>query len=144
MAFESPYAAYQSTRTNTARKTQLLVMLHDGAIRFLTLAAAGIREKDFNKKGVNINKALSIIDHLWGTLDHKPNAELAGNLERLYVYLRGRLVVANAKNDLEIISEMIAHLREIRSAWNTVDEEICAQKEPAAQRLPGEQLQIAA
>ncbi len=145
MMNNNPYAAYRTTQTVTASKTQLLVMLHDGAIRFLAQSAVAVKKKDYETKSINLNKAIAIVDHLWGTLDMERGGEIAENLERIFLYLRGRLLEFNVSDDLSIIKEVMQHLREIRSAWAIVDSQTKTVRTATANApCEGEVMQFAA
>ncbi len=135
MSFNNPYSSYRTTQTITASQTQLIVMLHDGAIRFLAQAALAISNKDYPEKGVNFEKVANIVLHLWGTLDKERGGELAGNLDNIYAYMQRRLMQANLNDDLEIIKELMQHLRALRSSWAQVDAET---KERRAREEPQE------
>ena len=123
MSFNNPYASYRTTQTVTASQTQLIVMLHDGAIRFLAQAAQAITSKNYPEKAVNFEKVANIILHLWGTLDHERGGALAGNLDSLYAYMHRRLLEANIHDDVTIIKELMQHLRALRGSWSQVDAE---------------------
>ena len=102
-------------------------MLHDGAIRFLAQAAAATADKDFAKKSLNLNKAIQIIDHLWGSLDHEKGGEIAGNLSTIFAYMHKRLIFANFNDDVVAMEEVISHVRGLRESWAALD----AQSKPA-------------
>jgi flagellar protein FliS len=122
MSLQNTYLKYRQSQIETTPKLKLIVMLFDGAIRFLQQSIPYMKESDFEQKGKCINRSLAIISHLTGTLDFTSGGELADNLCRTYLYLTQRLVEANHKNDPAIVNEVVLHLRVLRDAWNTVSQ----------------------
>ena len=56
--------AYQDTTVTTQSKGRLIVMLYEGAVKFLKLAIRDAEAKDYEGKGNHINKARDIINEL--------------------------------------------------------------------------------
>jgi len=109
---------YNNSKILTASPAELTLMLYEGAIRFCNIAIVGIEQKDIPKAHINIVKAEKIVNHLRVTLDTKyPVAE---DFERIYEYLDRRLVQANMKKDIEILEEVLTHLRSVRDTWKEV------------------------
>ncbi len=109
--------AYFKTQVTTTTQEELVIMLYDAAIKFLTRAKIKIEEKDMAQKGILISKALDIIAELDGSLNVKHGGELAQNLHSMYFYCNARLLKANIKLDTAIIDEVIHILSEFRSAF---------------------------
>ena len=51
------------------------------------------------------------------TLDMDTAGEVGENLYRLYEYLHHRLIQANIKKDIEIVDEVLGHLRGLKQTW---------------------------
>lgn len=109
--------AYKTQQIQTASQEQILIMLYDGAIRYLSLAIAGDTEKNFEKFHNNIVKCQRIIMEFMTTLDLDLGGDVAQNLFQLYEYLHYRLVQANLKKDVTMVSEVLDHLRELKTTW---------------------------
>jgi flagellar protein FliS len=135
MALNNPYAQYRQTQTSTASQIQLIVMLHDGAIRHLAKAAEALAKKDYSAKAEAFGKAFKIIEHLCGTLDKENGGDLAKNLEQIYAYMHERLMQANLRDDFGPIKEVINHLRGMRESWAGVDS-ILKKDRPTALKQP--------
>ena len=90
-------AAYQDNAVSTQSKGRLIVMLYDGAIKFMKLAIMEMEKKNYEAKGRYINKALDIINELNVVLDMDAGGEIAGNLRKLYIFMNNRLSQANIK-----------------------------------------------
>jgi flagellar protein FliS len=117
----NPYAKqaeqYKKNQVETASPEEILLMLYDGAIRFLVVAKKGIEEKNIEKSHKNLVKAQQIILEFMNSLDMEIGGEMAVNLYRLYEYLHYRLVQANIKKDVAMIDEVLGHLRSLKTTW---------------------------
>ena len=112
------YAAYANSKIMTASPAELTLMLYDGAIKFCNIAIAGIEKNDIEKAHNNIIKVDRILNEFQVTLDYK--YEVAKDFNNVYTYLRKRLVEANVKKDIEILEEVLKHLRTMRDTWKEV------------------------
>ncbi|MBL7185323.1 MAG: flagellar export chaperone FliS [Phycisphaerae bacterium] len=112
--------AYQDTAVTTQSKGRLIVMLYEGAVRFLKLAIKEAEAKNYEAKGNYISKALDIITELNAVLDMNAGGEVAGNLRKLYFFMNERLSQANSKNDPEMIRQVIALLEELNQGWKAI------------------------
>ena len=102
----NPYLKqYRQTQIDTAPKEQILLMLYDGAVRFLNQAKAGFAEKNIEKIHNNIVKVQNIITEFESTLDMKTGGEFAQNLFALYEYINNQLLLANIKKREECLDE---------------------------------------
>ena len=111
---------YQENAVTTQSKGRLIVMLYDGAIKFLKMAIIKIEEDDPEDKGKYINKAQDIINELNFTLDMEVGGEVAMNLRKLYVFMLGHLNTANLKQDTAKIEEVIKLLDELNQSWKAI------------------------
>ncbi len=118
MAMSNAYAQYNNSKILTASPAELTLMLYDGAIKFCNIAMVAIEQKDIPKAHTNIVKVQKIVEYLRATLDMK--YAVAQDFDNIYVYLEQRLVQANVKKDMEIMEEVIGHLRSVRDTWKEV------------------------
>ena len=114
---------YQTQAVLTASPGLLVLMLYDGALRFLAKAHVALEaDKDdwhrFEVINRNIQKAQNIIAELKGTLNHDAGGEVAANLDRLYEYYIRRLHEANFKKDVTPVIEVEGLLGELRDGWS--------------------------
>ncbi|MCC5815918.1 MAG: flagellar export chaperone FliS [Leptospira sp.] len=120
----NPYAnqnAYKANEISTVSQTRLIVMLYEGAIRFLKIASENMTPRKYDLVNNNIIKAQDIITELMISLNIEEGKEVANNLLSVYVYVKKRLLEANMKKDTEIIKEVIGHLEQLKSAWDELD-----------------------
>ena len=114
----NPYLKqYQQTQMNTAPKEQILLMLYDGAVRFLYLSKAGFAEKNIEKIHNNIVRVQKIITEFEASLDMENGGEFAKNLYGLYEFMSGQLTQANIKKKEECLDIVIKHMTELRDTW---------------------------
>lgn len=126
-AADNPYERYRQTRIQTASPLELVIMMYDGAIRFINQAKKVLAEKDYVTANKALQRAQDIIDEL--NISLNPEAgEIAANLRSLYVYINQRLIEANMKKDGKILDEVLQLLTTLRSSWT----ELQAAKRPTA------------
>jgi flagellar protein FliS len=111
---------YQQTAISTQSRGRLIVMLYDGAIKFMKLAVKALEEGDFAAKGLYIDRAQDIINELNAVLDLEGGGEIAQNLRQLYVFMNRRLWEANAQRDPQMIQEVITLMEELNQSWKTI------------------------
>jgi len=108
---------YLATTVNSASPEQLMLMLYDGAIRFISLGVQAIENGVTEKRAYYINKASAIVTEFAATLDHSQNAQLAEDLDALYTYMLNRMLQANLKNDVDPLMEVKHLLSDLRATW---------------------------
>jgi flagellar protein FliS len=113
-------AAYKRTAVLTASQGQLIVMLYDGAGRFLTQASAAMADRKVELAHNKLRRAELIIAHLSSTLDHERGGELAGRLLAIYNFCGRHLNHARIDRDPEPIDEVRELLGTLRDAWSQV------------------------
>ena len=132
------YQNYKEIEIETASGLKLVVMLYQGAIRFLNLAVEGNKDRKYDIVNNNIIKAQDIVSELISSLNFDAG-EIANNLYSLYLYINRRLLEANIQKDTEIIKEVIRLLGTLKSAW---DELLKNQKSYQNKSKPGKKLNI--
>lgn len=115
-----PYQNYQVTEVQTADQRQLIIMLYDGAIRFLKKAVLKIETQDYEGAHNYLVRSRDVVSELLSTLKPEKAGEVGENLKRIYVYLFNRLVEANLMKDPKIIAEVVRILSTLREAWASV------------------------
>jgi flagellar protein FliS len=107
---------YRESAVLTATPEQLVVMLYDGANRFLTQSAIAMRDGRAGLAGEKLRRAEAIIDELLATLDLSVG-EVAERLQALYLFFKEHLSVARLKQDVSKVDEVARLMRELRGAW---------------------------
>jgi flagellar protein FliS len=113
-------AAYKENAVTTQSKGRLVVLLYEGAIKFLKQALIELEARDNARKGEYINKAVAIIDELDSCLDMDAGGEIAQNLCSLYQFMRRHLWEANMQRDPQQIREVIGILEDLNKGWSAI------------------------
>ncbi len=113
-------AAYQDNTITTQSKGRLIVMLYDGAIKFMRLAIKELEANNYEAKGRYINRAQDIINELNAVLDMDAGGEIAANLRKLYCFMNNRLSEANIKRDPQMIRDVIKLMEELNQSWKAI------------------------
>ena len=108
---------YLANTVNAASPEQLMLMLYDGAIRFISLGIQAIENDLIDKRAYYINKTSAIVSEFAATLDHNQDAKLAEDLDALYGYMLSRMLEANLKNDAAPLIEVKKLLSDLRATW---------------------------
>ena len=114
----NPYAspqAYRASSVMTASPGQLVVMLYDGAARFLRQAEMATDEGAWSHAGDRIARAEAIVDELMITLDHEQGGEIAERLQAIYVFSKKLMIEARLQRStapLQQVGRLLAELRE--------------------------------
>ena len=111
--------AYRESAVLTATPEQLVVMLYDGANRFLTQSAIAMRDGRAGLAGEKLRRAEAIIDELLATLDMTVG-EIADRLQSLYLFFKEHLMAARLRQDAGKVDEVAHFMRELRSSWAAV------------------------
>lgn len=118
-----PYArAYQNQSILTASPGQLVLLMYDGALRFMAQARAGFALDADNPRRIEvINTALlrtqAILNEMRANLNMEAGGEVAENLDRLYDYHLRRLMQSNLRKDEAPLIEVEGLVRTLRDAW---------------------------
>lgn len=108
---------YQQTHIHSRSPLELVVMLYDGAIRFVGEAKAALERRDLTAKREAISRTLAIVSELQSTLNMQDGGEIASSLDNLYTYVTSRLLEANMQSDVTKLDEIAKLLGILRGAW---------------------------
>ena len=120
MAPTNPYNQYNQTQIATANQGKLIVMLYDGAIKFLNIALDNIEPMRYDIVNTNIIKAQDIITELLLSLNMNEGGEISQNLFSLYMYFKRQLLEANMRKDPEMIKHILKLMKDMRDAWDQI------------------------
>jgi flagellar protein FliS len=110
---------YKKRQVEGVDQGTLIVMLYDGAIKFLMFAKEAIDEEDIESAHNNIIRAQAVINELMNSLKVDVG-EVAVNLLRLYEFMIRELCTANAKKDKSVIDSVIKLLTSLKDGWVNV------------------------
>jgi flagellar secretion chaperone FliS len=110
--------AYKQADVLTASKETILLMLYEGAIRFVRSGIEALEAGKIEERSKQFLRAQDIITELRCTLDFKAAKDIAENLERLYEYATDRLIQANINHSAAPAREALKVLEELHSTWS--------------------------
>ena len=108
---------YFQTHVQSRSPTELVVLLYDGALRFLGQARTAMAEQDLVTKRDALSRGMAIVAELQSMLNMQEGGEVAERLDALYTYINGRCLTANSERDPAGLDEAVRLLTTLRSAW---------------------------
>jgi flagellar secretion chaperone FliS len=114
------YQAY-ATATQTVAKTRQIVMLYDGAIRFMKQAKEAIADNRIEDRYNTLVKANDILIGLQSCLDFENGGDIAKVLYGYYAGLIDRIFTIHRTSSAETCDEVIADLKQMRDVWDGID-----------------------
>jgi flagellar protein FliS len=133
----SALASYGKVANTETDPIQQIIMLYDGAIRFLHLAGEDIEHKRIADKAHNVNRALDILNYLQGILDFDKAPDVANTLDKLYTVVSMQVLQASAKLDAVAMHAAADHLEPVRDSWVEIARSV-NQPAPLASPIPAE------
>ncbi len=117
------HAAYRRGEVLSATPGQLVVMLYDGARRFMRQAVKAMNAGEPERAHTTLRYAERIVSHLDGTLDYD-QGELPQRLHSIYVFCLSQLNAARITQDTSKIEQVSTLLGELREAFSQVAAEV--------------------
>ena len=117
MSLQRGLTTYRQTQVQSRTPLELVVMLYDGALKFLHQAREAIERGDIAARRDASSRAITIISELQSTLNMEQGGELAQRLDELYIYVNGRIIAAAAENSVAPIDDATRVLNVLRESW---------------------------
>jgi flagellar secretion chaperone FliS len=114
--------AYRQNAVLSASPGELVVMLYDGARRFLRQASIAMGEGQVERAHNSLRRAELIIGHLDGTLDHE-QGQISERLHAIYQFCLAHLNRGRMGQDTRMLEEVSSLLGELREAWAEIAEQ---------------------
>lgn len=121
MVEKNKYQAY-ATATQTVAPVRQIILLYEGTIRLVQQAKEAIAEKRIEDRYNLLIKASELIGGLQGCLDFDNGGEIAKILYSYYSSIDARLFAIHRTNSTEDCDGIIADLKQMRDAWNEIDQ----------------------
>ncbi len=116
MAIATPLLRYQATQVQTASPARLVLMLFDGAIRFMQQGKASLQDGRIEDANRQLGRAQAVISELMSSLKLEAGP-LAKNLYNIYDFLRRHLALSLASAEPWRVQQAIDLLTPLRDAW---------------------------
>jgi len=108
--------AYLKQMTDGASQSDLLMMLLDGALRFINIAETAFSEKQWDVVHVNLCKVQDIFHELMLTLDSNLG-EQGLKLNDIYGFINNQLIQANIDQDYDAFKSGKALILDVKKMW---------------------------
>jgi flagellar protein FliS len=116
-------AAYRQGAVLAATPTQLIVMLYDGARRFLRQAGIAMRDGEIERAHNTLRRAELIVAHLDAVLDFE-QGQIPEQLHAIYQFCLAHLNAGRLSQDPSKLEEVSDLLGELRESWAQVAEQV--------------------
>jgi flagellar protein FliS len=103
---------------------RLIQLMMERALAKIGIARGHLQRGEVGEKGSNIGDAISIINGLQASLNHKADETMSANFDALYAYMMRRLLEANLRDDAEILDEVSGLLQELKEAWDAIADQV--------------------
>ncbi|MDY0164400.1 flagellar export chaperone FliS [Desulfobotulus sp.] len=117
MSAATAYKTYQSNHFDGMDPRRLILMLYDGALRFLKGAREGALENNPQKRGENLGRAIAIIGELQASLNPNMNDDATEFLRGLYTSILTELPKASLNNNVKPIEQTERYIAQLRKIW---------------------------
>ena len=133
---------YRLQTAEFASPVGVIVQAYEQTIRALHDAGRAADQGKIEMKTQEVNRALSIVSHLQGMLDHEAGLKVAGKLEVFYETMRYQIVKASAQSSGDGLREVSNYFVTLREAWRVVEREHPMLPEGAAASAPRRSAQL--
>ncbi len=106
---------------STVGKTRQVVMLYDGAIRFLKQAHEAMENNQIEQRFNLLVRASEIMLGLQSCLDFEQGGDVARVLYDFYSSVDSRILQLHRSNDTALCAELIKELKDMRDIWHSID-----------------------
>ena len=121
MDVQSAAARYQQSAVENAPPLQIVRMLYQGALRFLSQAHSADVTNGPQAFNAYVNQAGAIVSELRCSLDHDIAPEIAGDLDALYSFVQTELSEATISQDKKHLDAAGSVLTTLLEAWMEID-----------------------
>jgi flagellar secretion chaperone FliS len=111
---------YQQMAVTTQNPGRIVVMLYDGAIKFLRQARVSILNRDYPKRNAALVRAQEIVFELNASLNMEVGGEISQHLRSLYTFIWVSINRVNIKNDIVLLDRLIRILETLAGAWRQI------------------------
>lgn len=113
--------SYGAVAVSTVTPESLVLMLFDGALRFIARAEHGFEKELLSRRNEevhnNLTKARAILRELQVSLNMEAGGEFPGQMFALYDFMIDQLLAADIRKERGPIQNVSALLLDIRNAW---------------------------
>lgn len=107
---------YLKQKIEQAGPIEQVLMLYDGAMKFLLQAKAAIERGDIEARCNANRRAMEIVAYLIDMVNPETGGEAAKKLFGIYSSMLRRMLQIDFANDARVCDELVAHIRSLRTA----------------------------
>lgn len=111
------YGKYKKASVESASKEKILLLLYEGAIKFIKQAKEANAAGKVKERGELIGRAYDIVMELTSSLDFKVGGTMAQNLEQLYIYVLEELTRGNITGKEQHLDNSLKILNILYDGW---------------------------
>lgn len=124
MAYQNGAQAYRKNATLSASPVQLVIMLYDGALRFMEEGKRAMVAKDYETQNTKLQKAQKIVIELTSSLDFARGGDISKNLFNLYMFVIDEMVAGNIEDNPSRIDNAMKTMSDLREGWIDVERQV--------------------
>src|SRR5438105_7157456 len=118
---QAQYQAY-NIATQTVGKTRQIVMLYDGAVRYLRQAIEALRAGRIEERYHLLMKAVAVIGGLQSCIDLSVGSDISLMLYDYYASIERRLMSVHHTGNVQTCETIISELKAMRDVWDEIDQ----------------------
>lgn len=107
--------------THTVAKTRQVVMLYDGAIRFLLQAKEAMEKGEIEKRYDKLVRASDVLMGLQSCLDFESGGPAAKVLFDFYGGMDLRIMALHRTSDAAACQQIVDEMKQMREVWDRID-----------------------
>lgn len=116
--------AYQRNQVLTASREGVLLLLYEGAIRFMKSAIESAEQSKHSEKLKSLDRVRAIVKEFRKTLNFETGGELAHNLDRLYAFVLDRVAQGALDKEPRGLREALGVLEQLHRGWQQAIESL--------------------
>jgi len=109
--------SYQENSIFTANREELILILYNGAIKFINQGLESFAEGNWGTVGWNLVRAQKVVHYLDMCLNFDKGQDLAKKLDALYQFILSRLANGYMEKNREFVQDALGLLHTLRDAW---------------------------
>lgn len=115
---KKPYDIYRKTNVMTASRETILLMMYEGAIRFLRQGITALETGNLAEMSKGVSRTQEIIGELRSTLNFEVGGDIAKSLEQLYVFITQKLIQGSLEKSIAPLNEALGVLENLHTTWD--------------------------
>ncbi|HZT71924.1 MAG TPA: flagellar export chaperone FliS [Terriglobia bacterium] len=116
----NPVKSYRDTAVHSSNAADIFIQCYEEVIRLLHAAARAMDQNDIESKTQYLNRVLTFIVHLQGTLDFTNGGQVSVWLDQFYRLIRAQIFDASAQRNPALLRQAADYFADVRKLWEGV------------------------